>query len=419
MSSYHVEVYKIAVTLFKISQFETTMTPKQFFILQDFWPVLKFCQIMGIFPCKKVTDENGFINLKPMKTWLLILLWLSWSLIFQIPIIGIMIYLESDSELITTTFASSSDSPTRMIVVGFLTLMTFILQIALILSNIKSLKVLCCLQDEFIIMFGRNKSRNSSIKKAYILSGVFFGFILLQVTTNVLGMVLPMLDLIGKDQSGLRNLAIVLIFIWILSMLCSFFAIFQGLVLHLQLCSNIKMIMKNFDFDQMTCKMVLVNTIKISKTVTMSSNVLSSQSLILVLNILIILICDFYLFMDYALSFSANTFELFQCAQNIFGALSAAVALWILNGQSEEIKLGMLNLKDTLGSLVVSNGVIEIDGRFQSEAYARGYLINKLSEFQGFDANGYVTLGKPLLTSIFASFITYLIILVQFKISIN
>ena len=111
-------------------------------------------------------------------------------------------------------------------------------------------------------------------------------------------------------------------------------------------------------------------------------------------------------------------FELFQCAQNIFGALAAAVALWILNGQSEEIKLGMLNLKDTLGGLIVSNGVIEIDGRFQSEAYARGYLINKVAEFQGLDANGYVTLGKPLLTSIFASFITYLIILVQFEISI-
>ena len=395
------------------------MAPKQFFILQDFWPVLKFCQIMGIFPCKKVTDENGFINLKPMKTWLLILLWLSWSLIFLIPIIGILIYLESDSELITTAIASSSDSPTRMIVVGFLTLMTFILQIALILSNIKSLKVLCCLQDEFIIMFGRNKSRNSSIKKAYILSGVFFGFILLQVITNVLGMVLPMLDLIGNNQSGLRNLAILLIFILIPSMLCKYFAIFQGLVLHLQLCSNVKMIMKTFNFDQMTCKMVLENAIKILKTVTMSSNVLSSQSLILVLNILIILICDFYLFMDYAQSFSANTFELFQCAQNIFGALAAAVALWILNGQSEEIKQGMLNLKDALGGLVVSNGVIEIDGRFQSEAYARGYLINKLAEFQGLDANGYVTLGKPLLTSIFASFITYLIILVQFKISIH
>ena len=381
--------------------------------------MLKFCQIMGIFPCKKVTDENGFINLKPMKTWLLILLWLSWSLIFLIPIIGILIYLESDSELITTAIASSSDSPTRMIVVGFLTLMTFILQIALILSNIKSLKVLCCLQDEFIIMFGRNKSRNSSIKKAYILSGVFFGFILLQVITNVLGMVLPMLDLIGNDQSGLRNLAIALIFIWIPSMLCSYFAILQGLVLHLQLCSNVKMITKSFVFDQMTCKMVLENSIKILKTVTMSSNVLSSQSLILVLNILIMLICDFYLFMDYALSPAPGQFELFQCIQNIFGALAAGVALWILNGQSEEIKQDMLQLKDTLGGLVVSNGVIEIDGRFQSEAYARGYLTDKLAGFQGLDANGYVTLGKPLLTSIFASFITYLIILVQFKISIH
>ena len=94
------------------------MAPKQFFILQDFWPLLKLYQIMGVFPCKKVTDENGCINLTPMKTWMVILLWLIWSLIFAAPYIGIMMYLESDSALITATMASSQTSTTRMCVQG-------------------------------------------------------------------------------------------------------------------------------------------------------------------------------------------------------------------------------------------------------------------------------------------------------------
>ena len=192
--------------------------------------------------------------------------------------------------------------------------------------------------------------------------------------------------------------------------------IFQGLILHLQLCSNVKMIMKSLEFDEMTGRIVLENASKILKTITMSSDAISSQSLILVLIQLIILICQSYLFIDHALD-PANKFEAFQCAQNIFGALASFVALWILNSQSEEIKQIVTKLKNTLGDLEISDGIIQIDGRFHSEAYAREHLTNKMAEFQGFDANGYATLGKPLLTSVFATYITYLIILIQFKMS--
>ena len=97
------------------------------------------------------------------------------------------------------------------------------------------------------------------------------------------------------------------------------------------------MIMKSVDFNEMTTKAVLENANKMLKTVTMSSDAVSSQSLILVLTMLIILTCQSYLFMDHALD-PANKFEAFQCAHNILGALASFVALWILNAQSEEIK---------------------------------------------------------------------------------
>ena len=399
------------------------MAQPQLFILQDFWPVLKLCQIMGLFPCKKITDENGCVNLKPMKTWMLFLLYSTCQMILQAPFIGILIYLESETKIVTAfinaAMDSSKDSLTRLCVICFLMSMILILQTAIIWSNIISLKELCCLQDEFTIMFGRIRSKNSSIKKAYLLSGVFFGLILIETIVNQLGLLLPMLDFIGDGQNGLRSLAIAMVFFTVLTILYSYLSIFQGLILHLQLCNNVKRVMKSFDFNEMTSsRIILENTIKVLKTVRMTSNVLSSNSLFLVLNALIMLICQSYLFMDFALD-PIDQFGSFQCAQHFLGALAASVALWILNGQSEEIKQIVSNLKDTLGALVVSDGVVQMDGRFHSEAYVRGHLINKLAEFQGFDANGYATLGKPLLTSVFANFITYLIILIQFKISID
>ena len=41
----------------------------------------------------------------------------------------------------------------------------------------------------------------------------------------------------------------------------------------------------------------------------------------------------------------------------------------------------------------------------------------EFKKFQGFHGNGYFVLGKPLLTSVVANIITYLIILIQFKVS--
>ena len=38
-------------------------TTSRFFIFQDVWLLLKIMQIFGLFPYKKITDENGVIHL--------------------------------------------------------------------------------------------------------------------------------------------------------------------------------------------------------------------------------------------------------------------------------------------------------------------------------------------------------------------
>ena len=51
------------------------------------------------------------------------------------------------------------------------------------------------------------------------------------------------------------------------------------------------------------------------------------------------------------------------------------------------------------------------------EKKTRGYdkIIRFLNKFDGFNANDYFTLNKPLLIGMFANFVTYFIILVQFS----
>ena len=58
------------------------------FILQDFWPVLKIFQYLGLFPCKKVTNENGTVRLQPVKLWISIMAAFIWFLIVTVLPIG-------------------------------------------------------------------------------------------------------------------------------------------------------------------------------------------------------------------------------------------------------------------------------------------------------------------------------------------
>ena len=75
------------------------------------------------------------------------------------------------------------------------------------------------------------------------------------------------------------------------------------------------------------------------------------------------------------------------------------------------IKRAILDLDINPDDLLTSNGQT-VRAKHLQKRIASG-----LDEFQGFHGNNYFVLGKPLLTSITANFITYLIILVQFKVS--
>ena len=82
-----------------------------------------------------------------------------------------------------------------------------------------------------------------------------------------------------------------------------------------------------------------------------------------------------------------------------------------IKGDIHGIKVAILDLDIHPDDLWTSNGKTLRVQHWQKR------IAFGLGEFQGFHGNNYFVLGKPLLTSITANFITYLIILVQFKVS--
>ena len=82
-------------------------TTDGFFILQNFWPLFKFFQILGFFPCKKFTDEAGVIQLRPMKIWMSIICLSTWLVVFYLPAVVFLFNLDHQSGKVITYFSST------------------------------------------------------------------------------------------------------------------------------------------------------------------------------------------------------------------------------------------------------------------------------------------------------------------------
>lgn len=436
---------------------------KNYFILHNFWPILKFLQVLGLFPCKKVSDENGLIRLQPMKTWFSITLFFTWTLILTSLPMGIQSYLhiKDKSGILRTSWKTfketSEENNIRQFVTYFQTISTSCIQICLIWTNISKRHVLCKLQDEFSVMFDGKDLAKPSVNGLvlglniltmvlfvlYYLSSIFSFSLMMknslendkfppQNETNLFdngsfpfdnetSPINNQIHLIHKETYSLENdnhFVQIACFAWIPYVLFFVLMLSQFFILYFQLCYNIKNLLIDFKIDGKSSAEVLKFASKINKSVRMTSSFFSVQCFTFIAMALILMISNAYLLLDYALSSKTSEYWFVQVTF-FLGSLCSALVLWILNKQSEDIKQDLGKLKEDIRNISVIDDFVEINENFHLESYARQNLIDTLSDFQGFDACGFATLGKPLLSSIFANFITYLIILIQFKISVD
>lgn len=87
----------------------------------------------------------------------------------------------------------------------------------------------------------------------------------------------------------------------------------------------------------------------------------------------------------------------------LYGSSLFIVLLYYINVLSHEVNENLCELKNSISV----TPFINFEDKFQ--------LVERMNSFNGFDANGYFTLGKQLLTSTVSNFTTFIIVLIQFK----
>ena len=137
-----------------------------------------------------------------------------------------------------------------------------------------------------------------------------------------------------------------------------------------------------------------------TRTLEKTNNTFSAVLFVLILAYLISLIFAFYSLLSFVLDAKSSNFSLFPFI------IFLVVNLWYFNVLSCDLTKTVHQLKRA----ILRSGI---------EFECKSYIIEELQCFQGFDAHGFFTLNRPLLTSIISNFTTFIIILIQFKMSEN
>ena len=97
--------------------------------------------------------------------------------------------------------------------------------------------------------------------------------------------------------------------------------------------------------------------------------------------------------------------------------LLEATLLWYVNIYSHQVTEEIRELKYHLKASVIDEGsvIYEFEGKRMPASLIKSCVEDRLGEFRGFDGKGYFTLGKSFLKNLIAFCVTYLIILIQFK----
>ena len=384
------------------------------------WPLFNLGRFFGCFPCRRILDiETGKRQLKPVDwkiSWMLwIVLYLTPGFVGPfIPILitgeGIDVFYQCIKKLNPTFEESYIDNLSWMLLMGLCYLLNLLLQF----GNVET-KIGFCVIDSF--GFKRSKKSDNQIMKPLVtlftLSLIFFG---LQTGLNAFMIYECNLLLF---QSGFYFVTLVAylfsMIIFALPAYIFFSMTLEYFILVMDICDQLQN-QPNPDFVNLFKRSCLfwklVETIQklLSFNVFYSSIILSVEMLILL-----------YI----------TSFQLVNNLQNLtwqhgYGQLLLVaffltyfLLFWYMNILSQRVTDKVHGLGDYLRRIHVSNesDLVEFEDHIVPISIAKTCLLKKLDDFQGFDGKGYFTLGKSLLKNLLAFCVTYLVILVQFRLT--
>ena len=380
-------------------------------ILKPFWPLLKLLQFFGVCPIKKNGDiPCGYQAISSGAYLSLVLLV---QIVEYSSFMGAASYLMVVSNLnlteIKTFMLDGAESSLDIFCVSGVTCTMCFVSYAIIIGNFifkhNFIELLELLKE-----WPKNLQSGSKWKRKYHLIFVMLSWILTQI-----GVLSPSFFI---SEPGIDLLSIfifsTLVMITMIiqnSPILGFLILFSEACYQLHICISmlIKKILKSklqLHDDQKTIEdytRLLKNCLK--KT----NETFSTLLFWITISYLIAMIFTAY----FAISFFFHTSggiltasKVARISSFVFSTISMISILGFINFLSQEITEHLHELKDC---------ILELDG---NEKW-RIITIQRIDSFNGFDACGFFTLGRPLLTSIVANFTTFLIVLIQFKLGEN
>ena len=199
----------------------------------------------------------------------------------------------------------------------------------------------------------------------------------------------------------------VFLFLYFISALVIFLVVFQSRVENF-LCWN-RWLQKNLNYQTL-----VTSGKEYIEALNYANEIGASTMLAFCFSITLLSIAVFFRAFSFGLDVYMN--EAMEWDDYVFGTcfliygLAQSFLLYLLVLSSHKI----VEQNEALLEEIESTRVLE---KWPMDCPALHYLMKRLQSFQGFSANDYFYLNKPLITGILANFVTYFIILVQFKLS--
>ena len=387
--------------------------------LELLWPLFNIGRFLGCFPCKKVVNtESGTKELKPMDWKLYWMLYFAVGLPFTLagPLMSTLVfYFETgkisglyDCIIMLNPHLAESyiDQTLQLLMSGFTFLLVFTIQF----QNSKLKDFLCIIPS-----FGLQRSKRSNWK---ILKPLLTFYVTASITC-CLNATMPIYILFKCQLASLHWFIYLLMFLMQILSLCVMnfpLSVFFGITLeYFILIEDVCQQLQSKPFESS-----IKRSMSLWKCIETVRKMLSSNIFYITIILSIEMLILLYIF-SFGIVINVESMTFLEKAFGKLFIISFFLCFfllyWYMNILSQRITEQVHGLADYLRHVNISNEseMIVFKGHDVPLSTVKTCLLKKFDDFQGFDGKGYFTLGKSLLKNLLAFCVTYLVILVQFR----
>ena len=395
------------------------------FFFKTFWPLLVWFRIIGIFPCKKVKKEDGSVSLVPVNWKIRLLSFTIWNCLILTAVFTCMVIVTNNVDVSLLSFFRPFHISQKSTIDAFLD--AWIEQANIVLLMVvgtflgleihRKAKEICALYDTLsrhypISLHNEITRCRRDIKRKSVMS------IIDLTICNIIFVLLFSYAIACKfkvnfnlDSTNTWLVVFGVLIFWSTFYLSQFgfYMTFGEFILALY---NWTVSLKD-NFDENSHEL-LQNAQELSSCLRMVSKLFSRCNFYGMLVWLVNLILIVYRITS--LLFSDEKDVIYALAY-VFMALQHLHFVHNLNCASQNMINFVQDLRKTIKHTNMTEMKVEWNGKWESTSFAKDNVVENLHEFQGFEGEGYFNLGKSFLSSIVTNFLTYLIILIQLKLT--